>query len=446
PALVINGDFIDFLAERPARHFDAQGAVAKLRRIAGDAAFSPVFAALRRFLGAPGHRLAVVLGNHDLELALPWVRQELQQMLCDDEAAAGRLVWALDGQGVLLRIGDASGPRVLCVHGNEVDAWNAVDHEALRRLGREGLRGWTSDEVYRPNAGSRMVIEVMNDIKHRFPFVDLLKPETAAVIPTLLALDPGAAAALLALPPVVAQRQLTELRMAAGLLGEAIPPEPGMPQAPRASGVGGVVSKAQRQAARRQASMQLLDIAETDLQTGRAAADLLDAAARTDTLGWGSAAWTLITGGDKVDALRAQLKELAQDRSFLLVDPDETYTKMHERVSTNIDYLVTGHTHLARAIEREPRRAFYFNTGTWARVVSIAPETLEDGAAFRLLFEALASGSIEALDNAPGLVPVRPHVAAFWHDAAGTHGELRQVDAAAPYRAVPVIGSRFSRS
>src|SRR4051812_28981967 len=118
-ALVINGDFVDFLAERPARHFDAEGAVAKLRRIASDPAFAPVFDALRAFVGAPGRVLAITLGNHDVELALPWVRQALQDLLCGgDEARAGRLAWSLDGEGVLLRIGSGAGPRVLCVHGN----------------------------------------------------------------------------------------------------------------------------------------------------------------------------------------------------------------------------------------------------------------------------------------------------------------------------------------
>src|SRR5205823_11965542 len=173
-ALVINGDFVDFLAERPSRHFDAGGAVKKLARIAADPAFAAVFDALRRFIAVPRHRLAIVLGNHDVELALPWVRQALQTLLCGaDEASAGRILWSLDGEGVLLRIGSDAGPRVLCVHGNEVDGWNVVDHETLRRMGRDGLRDQRVDEDYVPNAGSRMVIEVMNDIKQRYPFVDL---------------------------------------------------------------------------------------------------------------------------------------------------------------------------------------------------------------------------------------------------------------------------------
>ena len=78
-ALVINGDFIDFLAEGPAEYFSGSEAIAKLTRIIGDAAFAPVFEALKSFVGTAGRSLVIVLGNHDVELALP----EIQQWLTD---------------------------------------------------------------------------------------------------------------------------------------------------------------------------------------------------------------------------------------------------------------------------------------------------------------------------------------------------------------------------
>ncbi len=444
-ALVINGDFIDFLAERPARHFDAEAAVSKLRRIAGDSAFAPVFAALGRFLAVPAHRLAVVLGNHDVELALVWVRQALEHLLCgEDDARRGRMVWALEGQGVLLRMGNASGPRVMCVHGNEVDPWNVVNHEDIRRLSRDGLRDHGELSDYVPNAGSRMVIEVMNGIKQRYPFVDLLKPETQAVIPTLLALDPAAAAALRALPALVARQQSDRLRIATGFLGDASPGSDAT-SAPELAGQWHPLPAPLRQASRTGASLALLDAAEAGFREDRHPLDLLDASARSQTLGLGSALLTLLSGGDRVEALRAQLKELADDRSFSTLDRDPTFVAMHERVSTNIDFLVTGHTHLARAIEREFKRAYYFNTGTWARVFRIAPQALRDRAAFAQLFDALGRNSLDALDAADGLVAVRPHLAAFWCDAQGVHGELREVEAQPPYRAVPVAGTRYTR-
>src|SRR5689334_21715268 len=49
--LVINGDFIDFLAENPPAYFDPHGAIKKLDRIAlEDDTFKPIFSAFRYFL------------------------------------------------------------------------------------------------------------------------------------------------------------------------------------------------------------------------------------------------------------------------------------------------------------------------------------------------------------------------------------------------------------
>ena len=260
----------------------------------------------------------------------------------------------------------------------------------------------------------------MNDIKQRYPFVDLLKPETQAVIPILLALDPKAAVALKTLPGLVARQQVARAQIAAGLLGDDAPMSvgaasgaidaggPALARMPRSA-----VSVSAREIARSGARIALMDLAESDFIGGRAALDLVDAAGRTETLGWGSALWTLATGGDRVEALRAQLKELADDRSFSTVDLDDTFRGLNAKISTNIDFLVTGHTHLARAFEREFGRSYYFNTGTWARVFRIDPVVLSHPDEFRKLFAALGSNRINALDTATGLLAVRPHFAAF---------------------------------
>lgn len=76
-ALVINGDFIDFLAEPGATYFDPLGATDKLDRLFRERAFSAVWKSLREFVSKPQRILAIVLGNHDLELALPRVRRHL---------------------------------------------------------------------------------------------------------------------------------------------------------------------------------------------------------------------------------------------------------------------------------------------------------------------------------------------------------------------------------
>src|SRR5262249_53909318 len=132
-------------------------------------------------------RLIITLGNHDLELALPWVREHfLNTLSAGDPAARSRIMLALDGTGFACQVGDES---VLCVHGNEVDTCNRPAYSALRRLAcdqiqRRPVSPWT------PNAGSKLVIDVMNDIKHKHAFVDLLKPEKDAALKIVLALRP----------------------------------------------------------------------------------------------------------------------------------------------------------------------------------------------------------------------------------------------------------------
>src|SRR6516162_833040 len=65
-ALVINGDFIDFLAEMPAKPFDPARAVEKLERVIGDPAFGAAWTALKTFAGTTNRFLVITLGNHDL--------------------------------------------------------------------------------------------------------------------------------------------------------------------------------------------------------------------------------------------------------------------------------------------------------------------------------------------------------------------------------------------
>src|SRR5262249_295777 len=128
-ALVINGDMVDFLAETPATYFDPLGAMGKLDRIFGDPTFPPASKSLQRFVRTPGRTLVINLGNHDLELALPWIREHLLEVLAGDSLTArGRITLVFDGAGFRCEVG---GAQILCLHGNEVDPWNVADYEAI---------------------------------------------------------------------------------------------------------------------------------------------------------------------------------------------------------------------------------------------------------------------------------------------------------------------------
>ena len=449
-ALLINGDFIDFLAEDTPRAFDPDGVAVKLARILADPAFKPVFQALSELLATPRRRLIINLGNHDLELALPWVREQLSAALCgQDGAARQRLLWVTDGTGVRLQVGGAS---VLCLHGNEIDAWNVTDHEKLRRIARDRRYGLAT-EAWVPNAGAQLVVEVMNEIKAKYPFVDLLKPETSAVIPALSALNPSLVPRLREIAAIASRTAADALRLRTGFLGAESPDgaapagaspnqpyqpnQPALPALPEWAG-----STAPAASAR-----ALLDQAELAFAQGVAPIDLVRAS-QADQLGVWSATWDWLRGQPTHEVLREALAFLDKDRSFDITAADDTFRQFDAKVAPEIDLLLTGHTHLARSLKRQRGGGHYFNSGTWARLMRITPELRGDKQRFKQWFELMARASLADLDAAPDTVMRKNTVVKIWADAQGaTQAELQQVQSGAGGKLVAVAqpGTRFTR-
>jgi UDP-2,3-diacylglucosamine pyrophosphatase LpxH len=413
-AVVINGDMVDLLAEPGAKAFDPDGAVRKLDRIAGDKAFAPVWKALRKLVRTKGRRLIITLGNHDLELALPWVREHFLDLLAGgDDAARGRIVLAFDGTGFLCRVGNAT---VLCLHGNEVDDWNVTDFETIRRSGRDLQQGRSVDP-WIPNAGTHLVIEVMNDIKKGYPFVDLLKPELEAVIPILLAVAPDKRDRIGGAFPVLKRLAMDKIRRATGLLGAQDESED---VARMANGL----SLRRRQVDRD----ALMALADEQLLRGVEPISLVPDTERAQQLGVPEAIWNWVRGGDARETLRKALDGLQKDRSFDWSLEDDTFHQLDDAVASNVDFILAGHTHLERALRRRKRNGFYFNTGTWARLIRLSPHSLADQAEFNKVYGALAAGTMDALDKFPDLVLRQRTVAAVRAGPAGTRGELLHWD------------------
>lgn len=178
--LVIAGDVVDFLAEATDGSFspltlDQTQAKDKLEAIFRHT--PEVWPKLAGFV-ATGARLVLLLGNHDVELCLPKVRERLVEAL-----GPGRIEMLYDNQALTY------GP-VLIEHGNRHDRWNAVFHDSLRRARSRLSRGLPAGPVpLQP--GSQLVVDVMNPIKRNMAFVDLLKPERAGVLPILAFLYPA---------------------------------------------------------------------------------------------------------------------------------------------------------------------------------------------------------------------------------------------------------------
>jgi UDP-2,3-diacylglucosamine pyrophosphatase LpxH len=406
--LVINGDMVDFLAEPDAKAFDPDGANQKLARIAADPSFVPVWAALARFAGTKEHRLVVTLGNHDLELALPWVREHFLSLLsAGDDAARGRITLAFDGAGFLCRVGNAS---VLCVHGNEVDDWNITDHETIRRAGRDLQQG-RSVEAWVPNAGTHLVIEAMNDIKKAYPFVDLLKPEQQGVVPILLSIAPEKRDKINNAWPILKRLAQDKLRRWTGLLGEQDEID-GIAPGPRPQW---------RPPMKHDALMKEAD----DLLTKHVdPVSLVPPAQGGQQLGATDAAWSWIRGGDPRETLRRALEDLQNDRSFDWRTEDATFRDLDDVVMSGVDFILCGHTHLERALPRRKRRGFYLNSGTWVRLIKLEGAALADQAEFNKIYGALAAGTMDALDGLDGLVLHNRTVVAVRPAGAGVRGEL----------------------
>jgi UDP-2,3-diacylglucosamine pyrophosphatase LpxH len=442
-ALLINGDTVDFLAEprvEPgAEYLDPRGANRMLDRIFQDDTFKPVFDALTKFVERPNRRLIFTLGNHDLELALPWVRDHFVELIAgDNDAAKGRITLALDGAGYSCSVGGSS---ILCVHGNEVDTWNVTDYERLRRLGRDYVQGRPT-EAWAPNAGTKLVIDVMNSVKAKFPFVDLLKPEVEAVVPVVLAMDPTQIKKLARLTEVGGRLAWDSVRRMTGFLSageEAVPGTVGIDRKKETQPVStGPLDRLLADTFSRggrplegAGSQDLMKDIETGFERRIDPLDLVSPERQGETLGGFSAAWDWITRRPTHEVLREALEKLKEDQSFNPRNPDSPYRRIDELMGIGFDYLITGHTHQERSLGRSRGRGAYFNSGTWVALMHFTADQLSSDKKFEDVFKVLRdSRTIAELERYPGLVERKPAAVSITLESNVVKAQLRRVSLA----------------
>jgi len=430
--LVLNGDIVDFLAEAPATYLDPQGAINKLDRIFyQDQAFSTVWSALQHFVAQPNRQLVLVLGNHDVELALPHVTEWLLEKLSNnDSAARGRVTTCFDGAGFACAVGNR---RVFCIHGNDLDIWNMVDHRQLLDVSIS-INSGRMPRQWDPNAGTRLVIDVMNEIKRDYPIVDLLKPEVEAVVPTLLTLDPGRLKAITKILTVAAYLSRDIARRTIGFLSA----EREMIQSPTPISKEEVMAEFLSKYFEYEAA-QPMDadalLRDAHLAMDEAVEPATRAVEEPEFLGPIDYLPAILSSEKKkVEKLRKGLKKnLEHDHSIDLTQNDDMFKKMDEEMGIEVNYLITGHTHLERAIERNAPNCYYFNSGTWIRQIRLTEEILGDSQEFARVYEAFKSGSMQQLDEIDNLGPSRNHalvtlkptVVSIIQKAGKTYGELR---------------------
>jgi len=227
--------------------------------------------------------------------------------------------------------------------------------------------------LFDPPAGSKLVAEVINEIKQTYSFIDLLKPEAEAAFPVILALEPGRRSQLLGVASKLREgkeRRQEQLRRyksnisvgdaATASTGEAIPPPNALEEIlVRTVGRADFAMPAKElMAAGAAAEISLLDKV-------RSFASLLFGD-RDET--WERRLYDLL------DALRAFQRTNSFDRS---VETEAAYIdEARDLAYGPIRHVVFGHTHLAKEVPL-PRGGYYFNSGTWADLLELPREVLD---------------------------------------------------------------------
>ncbi len=454
--LVINGDFLDFLAEDDAgtwKAFRAEPgeAVTAFDVLASRKEDGEVFDALAELLDA-GHRLTILVGNHDIELTWPEVRDAFERRLWKSKKSrAFNLRTLLDGEALIL--GDA-----VIEHGNRYDPANFVDHERLRRARELRSRRLYDRErdVFHPPVGSRLVAEVMNPIKKEYPFIDLLKPESEALFALLLALDPSKRDRLGELAVLLAKMPLSPFAPAA---------DPGFRQ-PIAGRDGGKVVRRPIAGTRPGAGASrgtprhtsaLLE-AEEDGELTAMIARILPGGDRPEaeravqlvtgdsggavTRGHVAAldrikAWVGLAGllgsstdgepSDRLPLLRHAVRALTADQSFEdSIEAGKRYLRAARQLASGEEgtaanaahgapagfrFVVFGHTHHRKKVELVKEAATYLNTGTWANLMRFPAglNSEDDGVAMAALKDFVAS--VQTRTFKTEFVPTYAHIA-----------------------------------
>ncbi|MDA1054719.1 MAG: hypothetical protein O3C40_30195, partial [Planctomycetota bacterium] len=154
-----------------------------------------------------------------------------------------------------------------------------------------------------------------------------------------------------------------------------------------------------------------------------------------------------IRGRDKSEILREALEGVGKGQQFDLKHADSLYRRLDELIGVDIDFLLAGHSHLERAMIRQDGERFYYNSGTWVRLIRLTSDVLGSGKQFEKIYKKLAEGTMKALDETPHLVLRKPAVVSITTDASGTTGRLQRVNLAGTEPLLSTIeGSEFTRS
>ncbi|MGB1204708.1 MAG: metallophosphoesterase [Chitinophagales bacterium] len=392
--LIINGDMVDFLAEKKSTAtpqtplqfafddftYDANEAIKKLKKIVEREAH--VFSALKKLL-ANGHALTLLLGNHDVELALPKVRKYLENVL---EAKGKKYQFLHDGEAYIVGNG-----KVLIEHGNRYDEWNDVDYDDLLKLRtlqslNQKLNLNEAQKIFGSPRGSKFVQQIMNPIKDRYRFIDLIKPENETLIPLMLALEPNLRNQILKLAKIYATDKIQDFwEREDSVSTRSLSPASMPPKTREEQEMEAILSEILPTNMSANEFMDALETNEnrdddTTLETFNERSISTSPALG---LNWVSGVLDLLFRNRESDlkkrlpALLQSLRILQTDKSFELDSENLTdYLDAASRLQKNgFQYIIFGHTHFARQVFLGAN-SYYYNTGTWADLMQFPQDIL----------------------------------------------------------------------
>jgi UDP-2,3-diacylglucosamine pyrophosphatase LpxH len=349
--VVLAGDIVDFLAEEPFATFTQTDALActKLKQIFHHTA--EVWDAFAEYMRS-GAALTLLLGNHDIELSLNGPRRLLLERL-----GQGRVDFIYDNQALVI------GP-MLIEHGNRYDSWNIVPHDTLRQVRSALSRGESPPEL--PEIpGSHMVIDVMNRIKKKYHFIDLLKPETSAAIPLLAVLEPTLLNNLYQVAELY--RRSLKIRYHDNWQPKdkgAISADTGMGQMsaalPVKDNLGALLAESQALVGGSEQG------AISAFGNMKAFVDL-----------W-KACFNQEDKKKQIARLYRALSTFAKEQhlAFDVNNEESTYLNPAKSIAERgFEVVVFGHTHLVKRVPINNGKATYFNSGTWADIMRL-PDSL----------------------------------------------------------------------
>jgi len=395
--LVINGDFIDFLLPashtqtadsksiQPAFTTDTELLERKLKiALYGsedEKNADSLISELSRFVSS-GNKITLLMGNHDLEWSLPEIRRGFIESLAVRKKCHVELIFdgeAYERHGLLVE------------HGNRYDGWNAVNYSMLRSY-RSARSRREKTVIFNPPAGSHLVTKIMNRLKGRYGFIDLLKPENHSAIPLLLSLEPGLIHELKSLMHLLP-------RVAARSVAEGRPPK-------RASYISAIIPNKNdplKHAVDAQlnlidyvgsedpysVSIELLDgfVGHPKMANGPSIREMQISSRRWQWIHDVQGFWQRYQNKDKeiTDDDFIKLREgfiarrhLIKETSDIGKESEQYLSQARRLISLGSKVVVFGHTHLPKFVPL-PSGGIYINSGTWCPIIKLPQELYDPG-------------------------------------------------------------------